>query len=246
MSDSVADDMLRNGYDRWQRLEAEKQAISDDLKELFAELKANGFDGKALRAAFRTVAKADDISAQEHNAVVDLYVSSLLGTRIATRTHAARETEITEPQVAPPPAQTDRASEPAASSSPVESEAVAISTPIQPETANTDEPDAQTDGAGDFERDTAQSAPAQLTDGNIVADGLSRSAESHEPDATPAGAVVAETSGVTGGESAAPLSFAEKIKRLRPLCQRPEACRSSGGKDHCWICRKAANGEAAA
>jgi uncharacterized protein (UPF0335 family) len=78
---SIADDILRNGFERWQRLEGEKQAISDDLKELFAELKSQGFDGKALRAAFRTVAKASDMDVQEHNAIVELYVDSLMGPR---------------------------------------------------------------------------------------------------------------------------------------------------------------------
>lgn len=108
--ESVADDILRSGFERWQRLEGEKQAISDDLKELFAELKGQGFDGKALRAAFRTVAKIDDADVQEHNAVVDLYVNSLTaprsGTVPATRIRAAREAipEITEQQVAPQPA----------------------------------------------------------------------------------------------------------------------------------------------
>lgn len=78
---SIADDLLRNGYDRWARLEGEKQAISDDLKELFVELKGHGFTPKALRAAYRKVAKVDDTEVQEHDAVVDLYVGSLLGPR---------------------------------------------------------------------------------------------------------------------------------------------------------------------
>ena len=95
---SIADDILRNGFERWQRLEGEKQAISDDLKELFAELKSQGFDSKALRAAFRTVAKASDMEVQEHNAIVELYVDSLMGprpsavgTEHATHMRAARE-----------------------------------------------------------------------------------------------------------------------------------------------------------
>lgn len=99
-SNSIADDILRNGYERWQRLEGEKQAISDDLKELFQELKSNGFDGKALRAAFRMVAKAGDVAVEEHNAMVDLYVDSLtaprqseVGTINATRRRAAREAQ---------------------------------------------------------------------------------------------------------------------------------------------------------
>lgn len=99
-SNSIADDILRNGYERWQRLEGEKQAISDDLKELFGELKGQGFDGKALRAAFRMVAKAGDVAVEEHNAMVDLYVDSLtaprqseVGTINATRRRAAREAQ---------------------------------------------------------------------------------------------------------------------------------------------------------
>lgn len=97
---SIADDILRNGFERWQRLEGEKQAISDDLKDLFAELKGQGFDSKALRASFRTVAKAGDVAVEEHNALVDLYVGSLMapkksetGTVHATRSRAAREAD---------------------------------------------------------------------------------------------------------------------------------------------------------
>jgi len=83
MADALADDLLRSGYDRWTRLEEAKAIVAEDLKELFAELKASGFDGKALRAAFRHVAKMDDLASQEHEAVVDLYVASLTGARPA-------------------------------------------------------------------------------------------------------------------------------------------------------------------
>lgn len=103
-NNSIADDILRNGFERWQRLEGEKQAISDDLKELFSELKSQGFDGKALRAAFRTVAKASDMDVQEHNAIVELYVDSLMGprpsavgTEDATHRRAAREQSEQKP-----------------------------------------------------------------------------------------------------------------------------------------------------
>ena len=85
---SVADDMLASGFRRWQALEAEKADIQSGLRDLFAELKGNGFDVKALRAAFRQVAQADDAERQEHEAIVDLYVDSL--TR-GTRTREGRE-----------------------------------------------------------------------------------------------------------------------------------------------------------
>jgi uncharacterized protein (UPF0335 family) len=85
-ADSVADDMLSNAYQRWERLEAEKKAISDDLKELFAELKGNGFTPKALRESFRRVRNADDADQKEHDELVDLYVTSLMrGTRAHVR-----------------------------------------------------------------------------------------------------------------------------------------------------------------
>lgn len=81
----VADDVLRSFYERWQRLEDEKQAISDDLKNLFAEAKGSGFDTKAMRAVFRDMTK-DTAERQEAEAIYDLYWTSLSrGTRAYTR-----------------------------------------------------------------------------------------------------------------------------------------------------------------
>src|SRR5690606_23085366 len=59
--------------------EDEKAALGDDLKELFAELKAFGFTPKALRESFRRVRNINDADQQEHDAIVDLYVASLTG-----------------------------------------------------------------------------------------------------------------------------------------------------------------------
>lgn len=87
MSDSVSDVLLRNGYDRWLRLEEAKAEVAQDLKELMAELKAHGFAPKALRESFRRVRNIDSADQQEHDAIVDLYVASL------TRAHPARTHE---------------------------------------------------------------------------------------------------------------------------------------------------------
>lgn len=94
MSDEFAPDLIRSLFDRWQRLEEDKAAVSSDLKDLFAEAKGHGFDGKALRIAFRKVLKANDVAEEELNTVVELYVGAILdvGTKPATRTRAARET----------------------------------------------------------------------------------------------------------------------------------------------------------
>lgn len=83
----VAGEQLRSIFERWEKLEEEKRGISDDLKDLFAEAKANGYNGKALRIAFRHVQKM--ASAEERSkletleADVDLYVSALTGTALA-------------------------------------------------------------------------------------------------------------------------------------------------------------------
>lgn len=61
------------------------------------------------------------------------------------------------------------------------------------------------------------------------------------PDATPAGAVVAETSGVTAGETAPKFvpAIVRQDKPFRPHCLTPDLCRGYGAK-HCYTCEKAA------
>lgn len=80
---TVADDLLRSAYNRWLRLEEGKAEIGEDLKELFSEMKANGFAPKALRESFRRVRNISDAAQNEHDAIVDIYVSSLIGARPA-------------------------------------------------------------------------------------------------------------------------------------------------------------------
>lgn len=88
MGASVADDMIRSYFDRWQRLEEEKSSISDDLKELFAEARGNGLDTKALRAVFREQV-GDKAAIEEFDAICDLYRASLN----APRAGRARESQ---------------------------------------------------------------------------------------------------------------------------------------------------------
>ena len=48
-----AKDQLKSIVERIERLEEEKQALADDIKEVYAEAKANGFDTKTLRTVVR-------------------------------------------------------------------------------------------------------------------------------------------------------------------------------------------------
>lgn len=72
-------DSLRSYYTRWQRLEEEKAALAEELKELFKQAKGEGLDTKALRAAFRLKAKqeAETDDDREHQAIVDTYLAAL-------------------------------------------------------------------------------------------------------------------------------------------------------------------------
>ncbi len=72
----VARDQLKSIVERVERLEEEKKAISDDIRDVFAEAKANGFDTKVLRQVVR-LRKQDLAERQEQDAVRDLYLQAL-------------------------------------------------------------------------------------------------------------------------------------------------------------------------
>lgn len=75
-SDSVAQDQIRAFIERIERMEEEKKAISDDIKEIYAEAKGNGFDTKVLRMVVR-IRKQDHAERMEQNALLDLYLAAL-------------------------------------------------------------------------------------------------------------------------------------------------------------------------
>lgn len=72
----VAKDQLRSIIDRIERLEEEKKTISDDISEVYAEAKGNGFDAKILRQVVR-IRKIDKTERQEQEAILDLYMHAL-------------------------------------------------------------------------------------------------------------------------------------------------------------------------
>lgn len=67
---------LRSFIKRIERLEEEKKTISDDIKEVYAELKGSGFDSKAVREIIR-LRKKEDHERQEEEAMVQLYKNAL-------------------------------------------------------------------------------------------------------------------------------------------------------------------------
>lgn len=71
-----AKEQLKSLIERIERLEEEKKAIADDIKDVFAEAKANGFNTKALRAILK-IREEDADDRKEHEAIVVLYLTAL-------------------------------------------------------------------------------------------------------------------------------------------------------------------------
>lgn len=77
MSDhGIARDQLRAFIERIERLEEEKKAIADDIKEVYSEAKGSGFDTKVMRQIVR-LRKQDRNERLEMEAILDLYMQAL-------------------------------------------------------------------------------------------------------------------------------------------------------------------------
>ncbi|MBL8893993.1 MAG: DUF2312 domain-containing protein [Rhizobiales bacterium] len=73
---SFAQGQLKSLVERIERLEEEKKTIAGDIKEVYAEAKANGFDTKILRKLI-SIRKKDRNEREEEDAILDLYMSAL-------------------------------------------------------------------------------------------------------------------------------------------------------------------------
>jgi uncharacterized protein (UPF0335 family) len=71
-----AKDQLKAIIERIERLEEEKKATSDDIKDVYAEAKGNGFDTKALRTIVR-LRKMDADERREQDEVLETYMHAL-------------------------------------------------------------------------------------------------------------------------------------------------------------------------
>jgi len=73
---ATAQTQLKSIVERVERLEQEKAEVAEQIKEVFAEAKGNGFDVKVLRKIVR-IRKQDRAKRMEEEAILDLYLSAL-------------------------------------------------------------------------------------------------------------------------------------------------------------------------
>jgi uncharacterized protein (UPF0335 family) len=71
-----AKEHLKSFIERVERLEEEKAALAADIREVYSEAKGQGFDTKIMRQVVR-LRKMDAADRQEHDAILDLYMSAL-------------------------------------------------------------------------------------------------------------------------------------------------------------------------
>jgi uncharacterized protein (UPF0335 family) len=71
-----AKDHLKAFVERIEKLEEEKKAISDDIRDVYGEAKANGFDAKALRSVVK-LRKMDADERKEQDAILETYLHAL-------------------------------------------------------------------------------------------------------------------------------------------------------------------------
>jgi uncharacterized protein (UPF0335 family) len=72
----VAGKRLKSVIERVERLEEEKKALADDIKDIFAEAKATGFDVATIRRIIK-LRKMDKEKRQEADELLELYKSAI-------------------------------------------------------------------------------------------------------------------------------------------------------------------------
>jgi len=73
---TFAHGQLKSIVERIERLEEEKKTIAGDIKEVYAEAKANGFDTKILRKVI-SLRKKDAAEREEEESMLDVYLAAL-------------------------------------------------------------------------------------------------------------------------------------------------------------------------
>lgn len=71
-----ANNQLKSIVERIEKLEEEKAAIGEDIKSVFAEAKANGFDPKIIKKVL-AIRKKDSQKIAEEQALLSVYMEAL-------------------------------------------------------------------------------------------------------------------------------------------------------------------------
>lgn len=90
ISGNFSADQLNQIVARIERLEEEKKALADDIREVYAEAKAHGFDTKILRQVIK-LRKLDRAELAEQESLLEIYMDAL-----GMQSQAAADAEAAE------------------------------------------------------------------------------------------------------------------------------------------------------
>jgi len=76
MSNGPNKDEVLQYINRIERLEEDKKSVSDDIKDVYAELKNNGYDAKIIRKLVSIRRKSKE-ERKEEEALLELYMSAI-------------------------------------------------------------------------------------------------------------------------------------------------------------------------
>lgn len=72
----IAGQRLQSFIERIERLEEEKSALQEDIKEIYSEIKSTGFDGKTIKKIIR-LRRLDKEKRQEEEELLELYKAAI-------------------------------------------------------------------------------------------------------------------------------------------------------------------------
>ncbi|MBD9635443.1 DUF2312 domain-containing protein [Ensifer sp. ENS07] len=240
-----ADKQLKAYIDRVLRLKEEQDTLGDDIREVYAEAKSEGYDktimGK-LVAHLRKVAKSGEDAVSEQEMNFDTYLQAYhraSGTAVATHTHeknSERFDPLTGEFLDDAPRSdagldivtkhTEIATNEGGANQ--EEELAQGSTPdLEPSGPDVNGHQNSPEEANEMDRD-------EMRGGEAV---HSVPAEKGR-EAIPVGPEGVDLTHAEAGESPAPAFLTKPPSPLRPHCQRPEMC-AGVGRTHCHTCTKA-------
>ena len=235
----MSDDQVRSIIERVQRLQEEKKTIEDDIKEVYAEARGNGFDVKALRAVVKHLGKDPD-EVTEFEAIFDLYLQAYhqASPAVPSRARVARDADArtrrnTGHQPARPLAERDPQSAQHGSDSEGGAGGESRSFTAGSEQGSASEPQARNEPGNDLAASGGEGRqPLPETPAN------SQTPAGAGPFAGRQGDVPSEPAGEPVIRNSAPAVRSFRHQDSRPHCRKPDAC-GSATLDHCFVCKEA-------
>lgn len=90
MTDSTTNNQLQSVIERIERMEVEKAAVAEDIKQIYLEAKGNGFDTKIIRKIVAMRKKSAE-EREEERAMIEVYLGQLSDTPLGQYVLQSRE-----------------------------------------------------------------------------------------------------------------------------------------------------------